>query len=83
MAGGDIEDVQCLADSRQGLRGMRNRQLDMFFACAYAAPADSIQITTINHAPQDGSAARFIAIHIVECAAGIEAGRQAQAYAFG
>ena len=78
---GDVDDVHGRAGRAQPRDRLAQQRLDVELALADAAPADRVEVVAVDQAPEQRPAARAIAVDVVERAAGIEAGRVAEANA--
>ena len=72
MAGGDVDDPHRAALLAQLYDRQAQQFLDMQFALANAAPADRVQVVTVDHPPDGGGAGGGVAVDVVQGAAGVE-----------
>ena len=82
MPGGDVGDAHALPRLAQPARRARDRLHEVLLADANASPADRIEVAAVDQPAEAEGAARFIAIDVIERAAGIEAGREPETHAF-
>ncbi|MCY1439711.1 hypothetical protein D9M71_559570 [compost metagenome] len=83
MAGGDIDNVHRPLLFAQTDDGQAQQFLYVQLALANAAPADGVEVVLVDQAAQLAFAGRLVAVHVVECAARIKAGVEAQLHALG
>ena len=75
---GDVDDVHEHVGRARERNRLAEQLFEMQFALANAAPADRFQIVAIDELAEQSGPTHAIAIHVVERAAGIEAGFAAE-----
>ncbi|MNF83268.1 hypothetical protein D3C84_655880 [compost metagenome] len=78
MPGGNVDDAHFATLVTQLRHGQAQQFFDMQLALANAAPADGVQVVTVDQAANGRRAGGCVAVDVVQGAAGVEPGVEPQ-----